>query len=238
MRTTFVLACLAGACLVEAHIFTPLQEAWDAFPVTRDDARKKYNKSGYRAFKTSPQHQQAVAEAHVSVRAQRERLGLAPIGYAGGVAAGAESIRKSYEDMTGFTAMILGVAMGLQYNSAGGPNKCFNAIEGALTASSNFFWVLARIYMPWYVPEAQLVIQDNVALLGGFYTDCDVNKFFDSMTTLFSEEGASALGARGGTAYMFEYKRYQEKKADPRASTFVKGEAFGKLFGAVTNYHI
>jgi hypothetical protein len=237
MMTAFVLACVASVTL--GHLFTPLQEAWDAFPVTKDQARKKYNKSGYKAFKTSPEHQQAVAEAHVSVRAQRERLGLAPIGMAGVVAAGrGDNIRKSYEDMTGFTAGILGMAMGLQYNSAAGPNKCFNAIEGALTASSNFFWVLARIYMPWYVPEAQLVVQDNIALLGGFYTDCDVNKFFDSMTTLFSEEGLSSLGARGATASQFEYKRYQKAKEDPRGSTFTRGESFGKLFGAITNYHI
>ena len=69
-------------------------------------------------------------------------------------------------------------------------------------------FVLARIYMPWYVPEAQLVIQDNIALLGGFYHDCDVNKLFDSLTGLLSQEGLSAAATRLAVAMQFEWKRY------------------------------
>merc|ERR1719443_1781374 len=105
-------------------------------------------------------------------------------------------------------------------------------------ASSNLFFILSKIYQPWYVPEAQLVVQDQVALMGGFYKDCDVNKFFDTMTMLFSEEGASALGARFMATQPFEYKKYKEMKADENASQFNRGRAAGKWFGAVTNYKI
>jgi len=52
-----VLALVAAAT-VEAHIFTPIQEAWDAFPVTREQALKKHGKA--RAFKTSPEHKRIV----------------------------------------------------------------------------------------------------------------------------------------------------------------------------------
>ena len=94
------------------------------------------------------------------------------------------------------------------------------------------------MYMPWYVPEAQLVVQDSIALIGGFYTDCDVNKFFDSMTVLISEEGASQMGARAGTASQFEWKKYKETKQKKKVTNFQKNAAFGKAFGAVTQYHI
>ncbi len=135
--------------------------------------------------------------------------------------------------MTGFSARILGTFAGLQYNSAAGPNKCFGAVESGLTASSNLFYILTKVYMPWYVPEAQLIVQDTIALTGGFYTDCEANKFFDSMTALFSEEGASALGARFVTAQQFELKKYNKIKADPKTTSFQRGEAFGKAFGAI-----
>merc|ERR1712127_768694 len=158
--------------------------------------------------------------------AQRQRLGLAPIG-----APRDGDMRKSYEDMTGLSAALLGMAQGLQYNSAAGPSKCFIAVEGTTVAASNMFYVLVRSYMPWYQPELQLVLQDQIALIGGFYNDCDANKFFDTMTTLFSQEGLSAAGARGSTAYLTMYGAFKESMGDERSSTFVKGEAFGKLFG-------
>jgi len=75
-------------------------------------------------------------------------------------------------------------------------------------------------------------------LNGQFYVDCDVNKFFDSMTTLISSEGLSSLGARAMGTYFFEYADFNEKRADPNASAFATAASFGKLFGAVTNYHI
>jgi hypothetical protein len=234
MKTAFVLACVLAAT-VEASVLDTIQAKWDAFPVTRADALAKHGKS--KAFKTSPEHKRIVDEAHVNVRASRERLGLAPFGGVG-VGSRGEDIRKSYEDMTGFSARILGTFAGLQYNAAAGPNKCFGAVESGLTASSNLFYVLTKVYLPWYVPEAQLIVQDNIALLGGFYTDCEANKFFDSMTALFSEEGLSALGARAVTAQQFEIKRYNKMKSDPSTTSFQRGEAFGKAFGAVTAYHI
>jgi hypothetical protein len=38
--------------------------------------------------------------------------------------------------------------------------------------------------------------------------------------------------------YFFEYAEFNEARADPSVSAFATAEAFGKLFGAVTNYHI
>jgi hypothetical protein len=74
--------------------------------------------------------------------------------------------------------------------------------------------------------------------MSGLYTSCDVNKFFDAMTTLFSSEGISSMMARGAGAYLFSYNEFKKVKADPKSSSFAIGVAFGNLFGAVTNYHI
>lgn len=89
------------------------------------------------------------AAAHQNVRAQRVRLGLPHIG-----ARPDQETRKSYQDMTGLSALTLGIAQGLMYNSAAGPNQCFTAIESGLIASSNLFFVLSKLYMPWYLGEA------------------------------------------------------------------------------------
>jgi hypothetical protein len=145
---------------------------------------------------------------------------------------------RSYQDMTGLSALTLGVAQGLMYNSAAGPNSCFTAVESGLIASSNLFYVLTKSFIPWYVPEVQLVLQDNVALVAGYYKDCEINKFFDTMTTLISSEGLSTLGARAAGAYYFEYKNFTKTWSDDDATTFDKGSSFGSLFGALTNYHI
>lgn len=227
---TFALALIAVVASAD-FLPAPVQQVWDSIPVTREQAKAKYGRHG-RKFVTNEHHAQHVLEAHHNVRAQRERLGLAPLNSRG------DNIRKSYEDMTGFSAYILGIFMGLMYNPAAGPNKCFSAVESGLTASSNLFYILTRSYMPWYLPEAQLVLQDNIALAGGFYTDCDVNKFFDSMTSLISEEGISQMSARATAAYPFEYSKYKKSKEDEFSTSFQRGESFGKLFGAVTNYHI
>ncbi len=74
--------------------------------------------------------------------------------------------------------------------------------------------------------------------MAGFYTACDVNKFFDSMTTLISAEGSSSMLARAGGSYVFNFKAFKKTWADPSASTYDRGVAFGSLFGALTNYHI
>jgi hypothetical protein len=58
------------------------------------------------------------------------------------------------------------------------------------------------------------------------------------MTSLISSEGLSTLMARAAGASMFEYKNWKKVNADQTSSSFVKGTAFGELFGAITAYHI
>lgn len=48
MRTPFVLACVCAASFVDASILDAAKTYWDEFPVTKDQARQKYVKSGYK----------------------------------------------------------------------------------------------------------------------------------------------------------------------------------------------
>jgi hypothetical protein len=77
-----------------------------------------------------------------------------------------------------------------------------------------------------------------VALNGSFYLNCNVNKFFTVMTALISYEGISEMGSRGVGSYFFEFQALKEAYADPQASSFAFGTAFGSFFGVLTDYHI
>ena len=110
----FVLACVvASAYAGLADILETAQAIWDEVPVTKQQALKKYGKAP--KFKTTPTHQKAVEAAHINVRAQRERLGLAPIGNSNLLAAGIEAGDgfAAYENMDGFTGSVLGFFKGL-----------------------------------------------------------------------------------------------------------------------------
>lgn len=107
-----------------------------------------------------------------------------------------------------------------------------------MIAVDNSFSVFTKIYMPWYLPEAQYTLQDVTALNGSFYLDCDVNKFFNIMTALISLEGISELGSRSLITYFFEYKTFKNTLSDPQSTSFAVGTAFGALLGNVVDYHI
>lgn len=199
-------------------------------PVTRHDAHDRVGLNT-RSFKSTHHTRVAAEEAHHNIRAQRERLGLPLVG------AGTD-VLKSYENLNGFIGSLLGIAQGLQYNPNAVSSACFSAVEGALIASDNGLSVLTKIYMPWYLSEAQLLLQDTIALQASFYTECEVNKFFNTMTHLVSAEGVSEMGARASGAFLFEYNTFKEERANPAASSFQKGTAFGRLFATIADYHI
>lgn len=228
---SFALASVAVVASVDAF---SLQEFIADFPVTKAQARAKYGPK-YQTFSSSKASIQAYEQAHSNIQAQRERLGMTRIGADPKLG---QSTADAYRSMTGLSAFVVGVAQGLSYNPNAGSGTCFNAVSSSVLSASNLTYVLRHIYLPFYLPELQLVLQDNIALMAGFYTDCDVNKFFDSMTTLISAEGSSSLMARAGGSYMFDFQEFKKTWADESASTFDRGASFGKLFGAVTNYHI
>lgn len=201
---TFAFALMAAAA--SANLLSNVQDFFGAMPVSKQDARDRFG-GQKKQFVTNQQHQHAVKQARRTIHTTRDRLGLEPFGAHAASDRGID-VRKAYDDMTGLSAKILGIFQGLQYDDSGEQSMCFMAVEDALTATSNLGYVLKNVYQPWFWADAQMVVQDAIAVYGAIYLDCDVNKFFDSMTTLISAEGVSALGARAGGALLSAYPRW------------------------------
>lgn len=237
MKTVFSIALLSAVATADwinqVQRYHGFLESTFGLPVTRRDALNKFHPNHKRQFKKHPNHEMIMEQATHSVRAQRVRLGLPKI------AAGDGDSESSYENLEGFLGRTLGIFQGMQYSTSGGGNSaCFTAIESLLLASQNAISLMPKVILPWYSSEVQLVTQDFIALNAGWYTDCEVSKFFNTMTGLASSEGLSEMGARGSGSYMFEYKSYKKLKADPNATSFQKGKSFGALFAIIVDYHI
>jgi hypothetical protein len=174
MKSAFTAACLVVAAQAGLNtVFHDFLRSHD-IPVTRADATKAFG-GQKKSFKSNHANEIAVYEAQHNIQAQRTRLGLPLVG------AGTDE-RQSYENLNGFFGRFLGFAQGLQYNPNDPSGECFGAIENLLIASDNGLSILTKIWMPWYLSEAQLILQDTIALQAGFYSRCDVDKFFASMT--------------------------------------------------------
>ena len=65
-----------------------------------------------------------------------------------------------------------------------------------------------------------MVVQDQIALTGSVYKDCEINKFFDTMTTLFTQEGIQSAIGRYTAAQPFAGKQYKNTKADFLATKY------------------
>jgi hypothetical protein len=63
-------------------------------------------------------------------------------------------LQSTYTEMGGLSGLMLGVASGIQYNSASGVSDCFTTVEGFSIALNSVGHVISHIYMPWYAPEA------------------------------------------------------------------------------------
>lgn len=88
MKSAFVVACFAAANSANANIIDSAKEFFANLPVTREDAMKLNRQSGaivtpiHREVTLAQQHQ--ALEAHHSLRAQRQRLGLSRMGVGAG----------------------------------------------------------------------------------------------------------------------------------------------------------
>jgi hypothetical protein len=70
------------------------------------------------------------------------------------------------------------------------------------------------------------------------YSYCDVQKFFNTVTALFTAEGSSTLGARVAGGFIFELPTYLTQFTDTTQSDFMRFQALGKISQIVFNYSI
>ena len=100
----------------------------------------------------------------------------------------------------------LNILTGMTYTN-GASSKCYDAAESVIISLDTGSDVLKKIYIPAYLPELQVQIQDFIAISAAFYVDCSIDKFFNTVTHLASSEGLSELGGRLAGAFMFEIKK-------------------------------
>lgn len=94
----------------------------------------------------------------------------------------------------------------MQYNK-NDQSKCYDAAESFIIGMDTSTDILAKIYIPAYVAEAQVQFQDLIAVSSAIFVDCNVDKVFYTMTHLITTEGTSELMGRAAGAAMFQFSR-------------------------------
>ena len=92
---------------------------------------------------------------------------------------------------------------------------------------------LSKVYMPWYWSDLVTLSADMTALSSTFYTNCSVDKFLNTLTTVVTVNGATSLIGRGVAALNFEIADWMAANDNPFASDQDKGCALGKAVQAV-----
>jgi len=97
--------------------------------------------------------------------------------------------------------------------------------------------LIKKFFIPAIWAEILVQLQDMTALSAAFYVDCNVNKFFNQMIHLASEEGMTEISGRVAGAYFFEIKAAQEAWNEPeKFSSKEKGLRYGRALATITNY--
>lgn len=180
----------------------------------------------------SREHRIKAIDAHHSLMARRERLGLAKVGMA------TPEVEQEYAALNSVSGFLLNVLQGMSYQQ-GGNSKCYDASEDVIIALDTSTDLIKKFYIPAIWAEIMIQVQDITALAAAFYVDCSLNKFFNQVSHLFTEEGTTEVSGRVAGAYFFEISHAQKvwnNKQD--YSLQEQGQAYGKAFSVVSNYYL
>lgn len=139
--------------------------------------------------------------------------------------------------MQGFLGTILGFAYGLQYD-AKKPGTCYTSLESTVEELDTILEILQQIYIPNKWADMAMSIQNWIQMSTAVYSYCDMQKFFNTITAIFTAEGGSTLGARLAGGFIFELPNYISDATDAKKSDFLKANSLGKIFQLVFNYSI
>ena len=106
-------------------------------------------------------------DAHHSLMAQRARLGLPVVGQG-------PNVEQQYDQLNSTSGLILNVLTGMAYNGDATNSKCYSAAESAIISLDTSTDVFKKLYIPAYLAEAQIQIQDLIAILAAVNIDCSV----------------------------------------------------------------
>ena len=121
----------------------------------------------------------------------------------------------------GAAGWALGFSYGLQ-NNPQAPGKCYSALQVMITDLSALSSILSTIYLPSNWANLALDARDLTAMTAAIYAHCDVQKLFNTLTSLVSTEGLSTLASRVGGGLIFELPA-QWNKFQAATSDFIAG---------------
>jgi hypothetical protein len=243
-------SALAAACIIaQAEAFdwgivktgllqSTLGDDYESHPLyqfhgtRRSHARANMaNHAGRKVSLTKEQRHQGI-EAHHNLMGRRERLGLAKVGMA------TPKVEQEFAELNSTSGFILNVLQGMSY-SGGNDSKCYNASEDIVIALDTSNDLFKKIYIPAFWAEMQVQFQDSTVLLAVFTVDCSLDKLFNSLSHMATEEGVVELQSRIAGAYLFEISAAQKvwnNKSD--YSSQERGRTYGKALAATLNYYI
>lgn len=141
-------------------------------------------------------HKRHAADARHNTFEQRQRLGIAK---------GSEYGQSKIDEIS-FSAALLNFLVGLSFEGTS-ENDCFYSVETLLIQLDTNGRIIRKLYIPQYISEFQLNVQDIVASMSGSYITCYIAKFFTTLTAIFTTEGISELVSRIFTNYPFSISR-------------------------------
>jgi hypothetical protein len=134
--------------------------------------------------------------------------------------------------------MALNILAGMTYNG-GSDSKCYNAAESFIISLDTGSDIFKKLYIPAYWAEGQVQSQDLLAISSALYVDCNIDKFFNTVTHLASAEGVSELGGRVAGAWLFEISKCTDAYSNSELYTAQeRGKAYGRCASIVFNYTI
>ena len=194
--------------------------------------RAKTSQQKRRVKKLTPEMRKKSNDAHHSLMAQRARLGLPLVG-------AGPNVQQNYAQLNSASGFVLNLLTGMAYNGDATNSKCYNAAEDMIISLDTSTDVFKKLWIPAYLAEAQVQIQDLVAILAATYIDCSIDKIFLTLASLASSEGIASASGRVTGALPFEIGKCQQAYQKPKAfSTPEKGVIYGKCLSIILNYTI
>ena len=163
---------------------------------------------------------------------RRDRYGMAKVGVA------TPNVGQEFDELNSVSGFMLNVLKGMSYTKSE-DSKCYNAFEDLVIGVDTTQDLLKKIYIPAYLAQTQVQTQDLIAMGAAFYVDCSLDKFFNNLTHLATEEGVSEISGRVAGAYLFEISAAQKVWNNPSDySTQEKGKTYGRALAVILNYTI
>ena len=171
-------------------------------------------------------------DAHHSLMAQRERLGLPVVGQG-------PNVQQQYEQLNSGFGFLLNLLTGMAYNGDATNSQCYLAAETMIISLDTSTDVFKKIWIPAYLAEAQIQIQDLIAILAAVNIDCSLQQVILNVSQLASSEGISTVSARVAGALPFEMKACQQAYQYPEFfTTQQKGYRYGKCLSILLDHTI